>query len=120
MLTSLFSFGSTPTKTPHMVYDNPLAPHTEGRTTPTINVKYFVDPEDILGYTASKLDQLDRTAEVNLVRHLRTECENEITYKRRLREQAMGWFYQDPDKVATANNYKMPSCERLQSLGLAR
>jgi DnaJ homolog subfamily B member 12 len=122
MLTSLFNFGgpSTP-PTPHMVYDNPLEPtYVHGRETATLGIKYFVDPADLDGWTDKNLQSLDRTAEVNLVRHLRNECEHEITYKRRLREQAQGWWYQDPEKMATANNFKMPSCDRLQKLGLAR
>ena len=120
LLSSIFSGGSSTPATPRMVYDNPLAPYTEGRTTPNLNVEYFVNPSDISSYTKSKLTQLDRTAEVNLVRHLRNECENELIYKQRLREAAQGWFYQDPDKMATAKAYKMPSCERLQTLGVSR
>lgn len=103
-----------------MVYDNPLKTFTEGRTTPNLNVAYFVNPEDIASYSPQKLSQLDRTAEVNLVRHLRSECDNEMIYKQRLRDQAQGWFYQDPDKMQAADAYSMPSCERLQKLGVSR
>ena len=119
LISSLFSGSSTPA-TPRMVYDNPLHPYTEGRTTPNLNVHYFVNPADVTSYTKSKLSQLDRTAEVNLVRHLRNECDNELLHKQRLREDAMGWFYQDPDKMAKADGYKMPSCERLKTLGVSR
>jgi DnaJ family protein B protein 12 len=103
-----------------MVYDNPQAPFTEGRTTPNLNIKYFVVPSEVASYSKSKLTQLDRTAEINLVRHLRNECENEAMYKRQLRENAMGWFFQDPEKMATAEAYKMPSCERLEKLNVNR
>lgn len=121
LITSIFSGGeSSSSATPRMVYDNPLHPYTEGRTTPNLDVKYFVNPSDITSYSKSKLSQMDRTAEVNLVRHLRNECDNESMYKQRLREAAQGWFYQDPDKMATANEYKMPSCERLSTLGISR
>ena len=120
MITSLFSFGDSPTATPQMVFDNPLQPYTDARTTPNHKVKYFVNPADIAKWSPSKLNQLDHTAEVKLVRHLRAECENEIMYKRRLRENAQGWFYQDVDKMAAANAYKMPSCERLSSMGVGR
>lgn len=121
LLTSIFSGeSSSASATPRMVYDNPLHPYTEGRATPNLKVNYFVNPADIQSYTKSKLSQMDRTAEVNLVRHLRNECDNEMMYKQRLRDAAQGWFYQDPDKMATAHAYKMPSCERLQTLGVSR
>lgn len=105
---------------PQMVFDNPQAPFTQPRTTPNHNIKYFVNPVDISKYSASKLNQLDHTAEIKIVRHLRAECENEIMYKRRLRENAQGWFYQDADRMAAADAYKMPSCERLNSMGVRR
>lgn len=120
MLTSLFSFGDSPTTTPQMVFDNPLHPYTEARITPNHKVKYYVNPSDISNWKPSKLNQLDHTAEVKLTRHLRAECENEIMYKRRLRDNAQGWFYQDVDKMAAANAYKMPSCERLNKMGVGR
>ncbi|KAL2205957.1 DUF1977-domain-containing protein [Sarocladium strictum] len=121
MLTNLFGGGgdSTPA-TPRMVYDNPLAPFTEGRTTPNLNVPYFVNPADIATWSKSKLSSLDRKAEVNLVRHLRNECDNELMRKQRMREEASGWFYQDTEKMAEANAFRMPSCERLQTLGVGR
>lgn len=121
MITNLFSGGgeSTPA-TPQMVYDDPLAPFTEGRTTPNFNVPYFVNPSDIASYSKSKLAQLDRKAELNLVRQLRNQCDNELMRKQRMREAASGWFYQDPDKIAEANAQRMPSCERLQTMGVGR
>lgn len=120
LLSSIFSGGSYAPATPRMVYDHPQAPYTEGRTTPNLNVKYFVIPSEVATYSKSKLTQLDRTAEINLVRHLRNECENEVLHKRQLRENAMGWFYQDPEKMAVADAYKMSSCQRLETMGVAR
>ncbi|KAM0512136.1 hypothetical protein ACHAPE_009186 [Trichoderma viride] len=121
LISSIFSGGSSSTPaTPRMVFDSPQAPYTEGRTTPNLNIKYFVVPADVASYSKSKLSQLDRTAEINLVRHLRNECESELMYKRQLRENAMGWFYQDPEKMAIADAYKLASCERLEKMGVSR
>lgn len=120
MITSLFSGGSSSSATPKVVYDNPRGVFTEGRTTPTHNVQYFVNPDDIASYTPGKLSQLDRLAEVKLVQTLRNECENQMMYKQRLRDAAQGWFYQDPDRMQEADAYPMPSCERLTKLGLSR
>ncbi|KAL3959545.1 hypothetical protein ACCO45_004662 [Purpureocillium lilacinum] len=118
LLSSLFSGSSSASATPRMVYDNPQPPYTQGRVTPELKVHYFVNPGDVASYSKAKLGALDRTAENNLVRHLGNECGNERMYQRRLREDAMGWFYQDPDKMAKANAYKMPSCERLEKMGI--
>ncbi|KOS23249.1 putative J domain-containing protein [Escovopsis weberi] len=127
ILSSLFSGGGggggglfSGPSTPGMVYDRPEPPFTEGRTTPNLNVKYFVRPADVASYTKPKLNQLDRTAEVNLLRHLRNECDHELMHKQRLRDNAQGWFFYDEAKLAAAEAYPMPSCERLASLGVSR
>lgn len=120
MITSLFSFGDSTPATPQMVFDHPLHPYTQARDTPNYNIRYYVNPADVAKMTPSRLSQLDKTAEAKLVRHLRSECDNEIMYKRRLRDDAQGWFYPDVDKLAAANAYKMPSCDRLGSMGLGR
>ncbi|CAM1510599.1 Fc.00g009340.m01.CDS01 [Cosmosporella sp. VM-42] len=119
LITSLWS-GSSSSTGPRMVYDNPLHPYTEGRTTPNLGVEYFVNPAEVAKFSNGKLNQLDQKAELNLVRHLRTECENEYMYKQRLRDAAQGWFYQDADKMEVAEQYTMPSCDRLQNLGISR
>ncbi|KAF7563229.1 hypothetical protein G7046_g934 [Stylonectria norvegica] len=120
IITSLFSGGGSSASSPRMVYDYPLHPYTEGRTTPNLGVEYFVNPAEVESYTNGKLSKLDRTAEINLVKHLRTECDNEVVYRQRLRDAAQGWIYQDPEKMAVAEAYNMPSCERLQNLGIGR
>lgn len=120
MITSLFSFGDSSSYTPEMRFDNPTGRFSHMRATPNHKVNYFVDPVDINKFSPSKLNQLDHTAEVQFVRVLRHECESEIMYKRRLRENAQGWFYQDVDKMAAADAYKMPSCDRLGSMGIRR
>ncbi|KAI5456570.1 hypothetical protein BGZ63DRAFT_428686 [Mariannaea sp. PMI_226] len=120
IVTSIFSGESSTSTGPRMVFDHPAAPYTEGRTTPNLGVEYFVNPNDISAFTDGKLNKLDRTAEVNLVRALKTGCENEVAYRQRLRDEAQGWFYQDPEKMAVAERTHMPSCERLQNLGIGR
>ncbi|KAL6901157.1 DnaJ domain-containing protein [Trichoderma evansii] len=119
LISSIFSGGSSTPASVRMVFDQPQAPLTQGRSTPNLNINYFVNPTDIASYSKSKLVQLDKTAEVTFVRKLRSECESEALYKRQLRENAMGWFYQDPEKMAVADAYKMQSCERLQKMGVS-
>lgn len=120
IITSFFSgdSGTSPASNPRMVYDNPLHPYTEQRTTPNLNVNYYVNPDEVAKYSAHKLNKLDRTAEHQLLRHLKNECENELMYQRKLHDAAQGWFHQDPDKMALAQSYTKPSCDRLRNLGV--
>lgn len=119
LISSLFSGPAQP-PAPSMVFDTPQPPlYTKERTIPEIGVKYYVNPNDIAHYSGYKLGQLDKTAEVTLVRQLRVGCEREMLHQQRLREAAQGWFFQDPDKMAQADNYKMPNCKRLMKLGKA-
>jgi DnaJ homolog subfamily B member 12 len=119
LLSSLFSGSSQPTS-PRMVFEHPEPPYTMQRTTPNLRVNYFVNPQDVAQMTKFKLGQLDRTAEVNLVRGLRMECANEENHRQALFDAAQGWFYEDPEKMDAARNYAMPSCKRLDDLGVAK
>jgi DnaJ family protein B protein 12 len=120
LLSSLFSEGGTSTpSTPNIVFDQPHPPlYTLERQMPTLGTKYYLNPADVAAYTPSKMHTLDKKAEVILVQQLRMKCEDEVDHKRKLTEQAQGWFYQDPEKMAVANRYEMPSCRRLNRLGL--
>ncbi len=119
LLTSLFS-GDSGSSTPGMVFDNPQAPYTEGRMTPNHKINYFVRPADIKSYSKSKLQRLDEVAESTAIGQLQVACEREQDYRRRLRNDAMGWFYQDTAKLAQANALKLPSCDRLGKMGVKR
>lgn len=103
-----------------MSFDTPYGPYTEGRTMPNYKVSYFVQPADIKSYTASKLKQLDRTAELKFVRDLQNECARERAVQRQMIEDATGWFFDDPVKISAAQSMKMPGCERLDGLGERR
>lgn len=118
LLTSLFSGGSG--STPNMVFDHPAGVYTHQRSTPNINARYFVNPRDVKDYSAHKLGQLDSKAELQLIRTLQVECENEEVQKQRLKEAAYGWFQVDQAKMERAKKYPQPSCERLDKFGLRR
>jgi DnaJ family protein B protein 12 len=121
ILSSLFStlFASTTPATPSMAFDEPNPPlYTMERTMPNLGVKYYVNPADVHSYSPSKLSSLDKRAEVVLVQQLRIRCENEMAHKQQLRNAAQGWFFQDPAKMELANAMDLPSCRRLNSLGV--
>lgn len=98
---------------PRMNFDVPLPPMTEGRTMPDSKVSYFVDPKDIKSYSESKLKKLDKTAEHKFFTELVTNCNRERAKQQHMYDDASGWFFDDPDKMAAAAAYKKPSCERL-------
>ncbi|KAL2755279.1 hypothetical protein ACRALDRAFT_1077008 [Sodiomyces alcalophilus JCM 7366] len=119
LLSGLFTGESRPS-TPRMFFDQPSPPYTMERHTARLKVPYYVNPNDVKSYSEQKLKQLDGTADSSLIRNLRFECDTEMAMKRRLYDSANGWFYQDPEKLHKANEYQMPSCRRLDQLGVRR
>ncbi|KAI0102454.1 DUF1977-domain-containing protein [Nemania sp. FL0031] len=121
LLTNLFSgFGESQPSVPNMAFDNPQPPQTYHRTTPRLNVNYFVDPNDIAGWQDHKLRQLDKEAELGFIRVLRRRCDTEMRTKQDLVDRAQGWFFPDPDKMKVARDFEMTSCKRLDSIGVSR
>lgn len=64
-----------------------------------------------------QLRDLDKTAEVRYVGQLNVECEAEVDRRRRLVNEAQGWFFVDQDKLAQARAMEMRSCRKLEGLG---
>lgn len=121
LLSSLFSgSGTTQPSGPRMVFDHPMPPYTTERQTPNFKVNYFVNPDDIASYSKNKLGQLDKTAESNLVRLLRSECDTERRIKQRMIDDAQGWIFPDQEKLKRASQYEMPGCQRLDKLNVRR
>lgn len=118
LLSNLFSSSGAPA-VPRMVFDQKIPPYTEKRTTPTLKVNYFVNPDDVAQYTNYRLGQLDVQAELNLVNKLRGECELERRHRDQLMHDAVGWFFTDEEKLKRAQKMKMPSCDRLDQFGAA-
>ncbi|KAF3765516.1 DUF1977-domain-containing protein [Cryphonectria parasitica EP155] len=116
LLSSLFSGGAAPAG-PRMVFDAPEPPNVLERVTPKFNVKYYLNPQDVKGYSKTQLSRLDNNAEVGLIKHLRAECEAETMYKQELYNAAQGWFTQDAEKMGIADRYEPVSCRRLEKLG---
>ncbi len=117
LLSSLFSGGSSQAAMPKMVFDHPTPPYTYGRKTKS-NVKYYVVPKEFAPFkdNPGKQTQLDNYAEALLVRTLKSECEREMMHQNHLREQAQGWFFQDPEKMDAANKFELKSCNRLAKM----
>ncbi|KAJ5501432.1 Heat shock protein DnaJ N-terminal [Penicillium expansum] len=92
LLSSLFSGSSTPSG-PSYRFDTSVSPHTLGRTTPKLNLNYFVNPLDVDNFSARNFRELDSRVEVEYVRTLRNECDAEAHERERRLQEAQGWLF---------------------------
>ncbi|KAJ3472262.1 hypothetical protein NLG97_g11141 [Lecanicillium saksenae] len=115
LLTSLFGGDDGPS-IPSMVFDKAQPPHTKEFLTPEHKIKYFVRPQDVHGYTDAQKANLGKIAERQAFDYIERLCLNEEAAQRRMREEAMGWFYQDEGRMRLANGMPKPNCGRLSSL----
>lgn len=114
LLSSLFS--SSPPVTPSYRFDTAKPPHTMGRTTPNLNLNYFVNPLEVDDFSARRFKQLDKQVETDHVRALRFECENEVNQRERKIQDAQGWFFPDIEKMKEARAMELPNCRRFEKL----
>lgn len=115
LLSSLFSGSSAPSG-PSYRFDAAVPPHTLHRTTPKLNVNYYVNPVDVEDYSVRKFRQLDQRVEVDYVTTLRYECETEVQVRDRKMQEAQGWFFPDIEKMKEARAMELKSCRRLEQL----
>lgn len=120
ILSSLFSGTGSAATGPSMRFDSAVPPHTLHRHTSGLKVDYYLNPAEVQSYSASQFSQLDKRAEINFVQRLSEECHREELERQQLRNDAQGWFFQDPEKIHRANNMEMKSCRRLDSMGMRR
>lgn len=117
LLSSLFS-SSVPAGP--SIHFQPGPPNTLTRTTPALQVEYFIDPKQVEGYDARKMRDLDRKAETQYINNLQYDCQVEMRTRNRMIEDAQGWFFHDVDKMREARSYEMKACKRLDDIGFAR
>lgn len=115
LLSSLFSGSSTPSG-PSYRFDTPVSPHTMGRTTPKLNLNYFVNPLDVDNFSARNFRDLDTRVEIEHVRTLRNKCDSEAHERERRLQEAQGWIFPDVEKMKKARAMEMPACRQLDSL----
>jgi DnaJ family protein B protein 12 len=115
LLSSLFS-GSSTAAGPSYRFDTPEAPYVMGRTTPNLNLNYFVNPLEVDDFSARRFKQLDKQVETDHVRTLRFECENEVNQRERMIQDAQGWFFPDIEKMKEARAMELPNCRRFEKL----
>lgn len=93
---------------------------TMHRVTPRFKIDYYVNPTEVDGWKAGKMNDLDKKAEVEYVSIMQYQCADETARKRNEIQDAQGFFFTDEARLKRARERKMPSCERLDGLRIAR
>ena len=118
LLSSLFSGSGS--SGPHFRFDGPQPPMTMHRVTPRFKVDYYVNPTEVQDWKSSKLHDLDKKAEVEYVSIMQYQCADESARKRNDIQDAQGFFFTDEVRLKRARERRMPACERLDELRVAR
>jgi DnaJ homolog subfamily B member 12 len=118
LLSSLFD--SAGSRGPSYRFDEPKPPQTMHRVTPRFKIDYYVNPAEVDGWKSNKLRDLDKKAEVEYVSIMQYQCADETARKRNEIQDAQGFFYTDEAALKRARERRMPACERLDDLRVAR
>jgi len=116
LLSSLFSSGPAP-QGPSVRFDAAIPPQTYSRTSWRMKIPYWVNPEEVEGYSNKKWKELDHTAELKFVHQLNIGCTRESETQQRMMQEAQGWFFPDEDKMTAARRMEKKDCKRLRELG---
>jgi len=87
-----------------------------GRTTPKLDINYYVNPVDVEDFSARKFRQLDQRVELDYVSSLRYACDAEVNARERKIQEAQGWFFPNVEKMKEARAMELTNCRRLDSL----
>jgi DnaJ homolog subfamily B member 12 len=117
LISSIFS-GTTSTPAGPQMRFNSDPPFTAHRLTSRLKVDYYVNPADIVDYTTQKFRRLDDRAEVAYVQQLRFHCGEELQEKRKIVEEATGWFFHDENKLERARSMELKNCRQLNDMGV--
>lgn len=117
VLSSLFS--SANPSGPTIRFDSPVPPHTLSHTSNRLKVPYWVNPSEVEDYSTKKWRELDKVAERKYVGSLTSECEWEEAQRRRLAQDAQGFFFTDMEKLSRAKNMELKNCRKLKELGMS-
>ncbi len=118
LLSSIFGGGTT-SPGPSFAFDTPRGAFTQARTSLKFKVPYWLNPNDVRGYSAKEFKRLDETADHKYVHIVNMRCENERMQQNRMIQEATGWLFQDQDKLSQARNMPMPNCKKLRDLGVS-
>ena len=117
LLSSLFSGSGS--SGPSLIFDGPKVPYTQKHISHRLKVQYFVQPAEVADYSNKNWKRLDEQAENSYVHNLNIHCDYENRQQQQLKQEAMGFFYDDNEKMDRARRMEKPSCKRLKELGQA-
>lgn len=116
LLSSLFS-SATNSSGPSVRFDAPQPPHTMSHTSSRLKVPYWVNPTEVEDYSPKNWRELDKVAESRYIGQLNSECEWEEAQRRRLAQDAQGFFFTDMEMLNRARNMELKNCKKLRELG---
>ncbi|KAI8812015.1 hypothetical protein BJ742DRAFT_706077 [Cladochytrium replicatum] len=121
ILLILFSVGSwlfTESEPKFSFYQNHI--HNTLRTTPRLNVKYYVHPREFASFRYEKkprsLQNFELAVEQRYAEDLERRCFRERQNQQIRRQQAYGFFNVDQDRLREANAMRLFACEELDQL----
>ncbi|KAI8805114.1 DnaJ domain-containing protein [Cladochytrium replicatum] len=121
ILLILFSVGSwlfTESEPKFSFYQNHI--HNTMRTTPRLNVKYFVHLREFASFRYEKkprsLQNFELAVEQRYAEDLERRCFRERQNQQIRRQQAYGFFNVDHDRLREANAMRLFACEELDQL----
>ncbi|CAG8621624.1 13430_t:CDS:1, partial [Ambispora leptoticha] len=123
ILLFIFSFSSSFFNSPQDQYPTfslqRHPPYTEQRFTHSLQIPYFVNPNDfnMLEQNPRILRRYEETVETSYVKQLQQLCNSEKILQKRKLNEALGWYFNlDERKLEEAKEMKMPNCEKLNEL----
>jgi DnaJ family protein B protein 12 len=119
VLSGLFGGGGPDTTGPTFSM-HPSPPYTQQRVTPTYNIPFYVNPKDLEGMGMREATKLGNRAEQSIINHYNSGCAREEMARQQKLQDAHGFFYTDKEALKRAREMEMPSCRKLQELGLPR
>jgi DnaJ family protein B protein 12 len=119
VLSGLFGGGGADTTGPKFS-KHPSPPYTQQRVTPTYNIPFYVNPKDMEGMGMRDATRLGNRAEQSIINQYNAGCTREEMARQQKLQDAHGFFYTDKEALKKAREMEMPSCRKLQELGLPR
>ncbi|ODQ77260.1 hypothetical protein BABINDRAFT_10401 [Babjeviella inositovora NRRL Y-12698] len=120
LLSNLFSGGDSTLKLPAFSF-SPTAQLNMELLTPTYKVPFYVGKSTMDAYAdnAKLRRQFSNKVEAAYIQGVRSQCRMERLRKEDMVDQAhAGWFFVDQEKLDKANAMVMPSCMKLEQMGL--
>lgn len=119
ILGSLFTGDSGTPRGPGFKLDR-TPPYTIQRETPNFKIPFWVNPSEVKDLKKGEIAKLDKRAETHIINTLNHQCTREQELQQNEANEAQGWFFVDQVRMDKARRMPLPSCQRLNELGVRR